>query len=124
MRLILAKLCKFDIQADVNKYKFYVIKTKYLDLIISTEKIKMDPAKVTAIRNWDRPTCVKEIRLFIGFCNFYRQFIRRFSNVASPLNAMTKKEAMKKQFVWTNKCKKDIPRAKESRVQSLYLLSL
>ena len=26
--------------------------------------------------------------------------------MASPLNAMTKKKAMKKQFAWTNKCKK------------------
>ena len=66
----------------------------------------MDPAKIAAIRNWDRPTCVKEIRSFIGFCNFYRQFICGFSNVASPLNAMTKKEAMKKQFAWTDECKK------------------
>ena len=72
VRLILAKLCEFGIQADVNKCEFYVIKTKYLGLIVSTEGIKMDPAKVAAIRNWDRSTCMKEIRLFIGFCNFYQ----------------------------------------------------
>ena len=90
----------------MNKYEFYITKTKYLGLIVSTEGIKMDPAKVAAICNWDKPTCVKEIHLFIGFCNFYWWFIRGFSNVASPLNAMTKKEAMKKQFAWTNKCKK------------------
>ena len=98
MRLVLAKLCEFGIQADVDKCKFHVTKTKYLGLIVSTKGIKIDLAKVAAIRNWDRPTCVKEIRLFIGFCNFYQRFIHRFSNMASPLNAITKKKAMKKQF--------------------------
>ena len=106
VRLVLAKLCEFDIQADVDKCEFYVTETKYLGLIVSTKRIKMEPKKVVTICNWDRPTCMKEIRSFIGFCNFYQQFIYGFSNVASPLNAVTKKEAMKKQFAWTNKCKK------------------
>ena len=50
--------------------------------------------------------CVKKIRLFIDFCNFYWRFICGFSNVASPLNAMTKKETIKKQFALTNDCKR------------------
>ena len=106
VRQVLAKLRKFGIQADVDKCDFYVTETKYLGLIVSTEGIKIDPAKVAAIRNWDRPTCVKKICSFISFCNFYQRFIHGFSNVASPLNAMTKKEAMKKQFAWTNECEK------------------
>ena len=68
---LLAKFCEFGIQIDVDKCKFYVTKTKYLGLIISTEGIKIDLAKVAAICNWDRSTCVKEIRSFISFCNFY-----------------------------------------------------
>lgn len=48
---VLAKLCKFGIQTDVNKCKFHVTETKYLDLIISKDGIKMNPAKVEAIKN-------------------------------------------------------------------------
>ena len=106
VQLVLVKLHEFGIQTDVNKCEFHVTKTKYLGLIVSMEGIIIDPAKVAAIRDWDRPTCVKEIHLFINFCNFYRKFIHGFSNVASSLNAMTKKEVMKKQFAWTNKYKK------------------
>ena len=98
MQLGLAKLREFGIQVDMDKCKFHVTKTKYLDLIVTTEGIKIDPIKVAAIRNWDRLTYVKEICLFISFCNFYQQFIHGFFNVASTLNAMTKKKAMKKQF--------------------------
>ena len=75
--------------------------TKYLSLIISTDGIKMDPSKVDAIKSWDTPTCVKEVRSFIGFCNFYRQFIRDFSKIAEPLNTLTKKDV---KFTWTKEC--------------------
>ena len=51
VRLVLAKLREFGIQADVDKYEFHVTETKFLGLIISTEGIKMDSAKVKAIQN-------------------------------------------------------------------------
>ena len=50
VRLVLTKLCKFEIQADVDKCEFHMTKTKYLGLIISTEGIKMDSAKIETIR--------------------------------------------------------------------------
>ena len=98
---VLTKLRKAGIQADVDKCEFYVTKTKYLGLIVSTDGIKMDPAKVDAIKQWDSPTCVREVRSFIGFCNFYRQFIRDFSKIAGPLNTLTKKDV---KFEWNEQC--------------------
>ena len=50
LQLVLAKLCEFDIQADVDKCEFHVTKTKYLGLIISTKRIRIDLAKIKAIR--------------------------------------------------------------------------
>ena len=50
VQLVLVKLCEFSIQANVDKCKFYVTKTKYLGLIISTKEIKIDSAKIKAIR--------------------------------------------------------------------------
>ena len=90
LKLVLAKLRKFEIQADVDKCKFYVTKTKYLGLIISTKRIKIDPAKIEAIRQWDTPTYVQEVYLFVRVCNFYRQFIRNFSKIAGLSNALIK----------------------------------
>ena len=94
VRLVLAKLREFEIQANVDKCKFHVIETKYLRLIINTKGIKMDPAKIEAIRQYDTPTCIQEVCSFVRFCNFYRQFIRNFSNIAGPLNALTKKDML------------------------------
>ena len=51
VRLVLAKFCEFGIQADMDKCEFHITEIKYLGFIVSTERIKMDPALVAAIRN-------------------------------------------------------------------------
>ena len=103
VRAILIKLREAGLQADVDKCEFHVTETKYLGLIISVDGIRMDPAKVKAIQEWEIPTCLREVRSFIGFCNFYRRFIRGFSKIAKPLDALTKKERI---FEWTSACEK------------------
>jgi hypothetical protein len=52
----------------------------------------MDPVKVAGVEEWKEPKTVKEIRKFLGFCNFYRRFIRGFSQIAKPLNTLLKKD--------------------------------
>ena len=52
----------------------------------------MDPEKIAAIINWNVPTNVKQVLLFLGFCNFYRRFIRDFIKIANPITALTKKD--------------------------------
>jgi hypothetical protein len=53
---------------------------------------RMDPVKIAGIKNWPIPTKVKEVRSFLGFCNFYRPFIRGFAHLACPLNELTCKD--------------------------------
>jgi hypothetical protein len=52
----------------------------------------MDPVKISGIKNWPTPSKVKDVRSFLGFCNFYRPFIRGFAHIAKPLNELTKKD--------------------------------
>ena len=44
-------------------------------MIIEENRISMDAGKLKGIRDWPTPTTVKEVRGFLGFGNFYRQFI-------------------------------------------------
>ena len=46
-------------------------------------------------------TNLKELRSFLGLANYYRRFVKGFSYIANPLNALTKKNA---PFVWTVTC--------------------
>src|SRR5712672_3612474 len=49
----------------------------------------MDPAKTAAIHDWPIPMKKKELQRFLGFCNFYRRFIRNYSHIAKPLTSLT-----------------------------------
>jgi hypothetical protein len=63
----------------------------------------MDPIKLKGITDWPAPKNVKEIRSFLGFGNFYRKFIKHYSDIASPLNTLLRKN---QKFQWTEECQK------------------
>ena len=45
------------------------------------ERIKTDKA-------WPEPKLTRDIQVFLGFANFYRRFIQRFSKIVAPLTSM------------------------------------
>ena len=81
-----------EIQANVDKCKFRIQKTKFIGLIISIKDIQIDLLKVSTIFNLAQPTFLHYVRLFFRFCNFYRRFIQDFFKLAKPLTGLTKKD--------------------------------
>lgn len=69
----------------------------YLGVILEKGVTRMDPVKVSGVRNWPIPTCVKDICKFLGFCNFYHVFMPGFTSHALPLNHLTCKG---EEFRW------------------------
>ena len=51
-------------------------------------------AKLKAVRDWAIPQNVRDIRSFLGFANYYRRFVRNFTEIADPLTSLTWKDAM------------------------------
>ena len=66
----------------------------FLGLILEEGVMRMDPAKIAGIATWPTPTSIKQVRSFLGFCNFYRPFIYQFSHIARPLNELTRKDTL------------------------------
>jgi hypothetical protein len=87
-----------DLFLKAKKCSFHKKQVEYLGIIIGQGKVKMDPMKVEGIAKWLTLTTVKDVRSFLGFCNFYRSFIANFSAMACPLNDLTKKQ---RQWSWT-----------------------
>ncbi len=44
--------------------------------------------RIEALKNWPEPKSERDIQVFLGFANFYRQFIQDFSKIAGPLTSM------------------------------------
>lgn len=110
IKKVLERLRKAGLQVDISKCQFEAIEISFLGLIISTKGIRMDPSKVAAIATWPTPRSVKDVQRFLGFANFYRQFIPQFSTIATPLIALTKKDT---PFKWSAECEAAFIRLKE-----------
>ena len=98
IKKVLEKLKQAGLYLDINKCQFHVKEVKYLRLIITTKGLKMDSKKIKIIVNWKTPRCVKDVQAFLGFVNFYRRFIHRYSRIAAPLSNLTKKD--QKSFIF------------------------
>jgi predicted aspartyl protease len=121
VKLVLSKLSKAGLQLDVDKCEFEQKQVKYLGYIVDVEQgIAVDPEKVEAIRNWQPPTSVRGVRGFIGFANYYRDFIPLFSNIATSLTNLTKKDV---PFRWTPECQSSFETLKELLIHAPILIS-
>ncbi|CEJ95270.1 Putative Pol-like protein [[Torrubiella] hemipterigena] len=111
VKKVLKRLQEAGLQVDIDKCKFEAISVKYLRFIIDAGKgIRVDPDKVRAIQQWESPRTVTEVRRFIGFANYYRQFIPEFSLLALPLIRLTKKDMT---FIWSGECQSAFEKLKE-----------
>ncbi len=54
---------------------------------------------------------MKEVRQFVGFCQYYRKFVKNFSHICQPLHELTKKNV---RFKWTAECQNAFDTLKEA----------
>jgi len=62
---------------------------EYLGYHLSLEGLNMSLDKIQTISNWPEPRKVKDIQSFLGFANFYHQFIFNYSDIVVPLTQLT-----------------------------------
>lgn len=84
-----------------SKCSFAQTKIQFLGHVIEHGRIRMDPAKVQAIQEWQPPTNVSELRSFLGLANYSRKFVRDYSKIALPLTELLKKS---QTWDWAGKC--------------------
>ena len=94
---VLGKLAQAGLKINPAKTTLVSREVSYLGHVVSAKGIKPNPAKVTAVLNLDKPTNVKEVRMFLGLTGYYRRFIPAFAAHAEPLNALTRKH---EEFRW------------------------
>ena len=84
----------------IKKYEFFIRKTDFIKFIIKLKRISMDLKKVKAIVSWQELENVIQLRLFLGFCNYYRRFIvQQLKNIKLFIRLIKKEELQ----VWGNK---------------------
>jgi hypothetical protein len=82
--------------------------------IVSHEGVKVDPNNIKAMMDWTIPKTLKNLRGFLGLTGYYHKFVQNYGRIATPLMALTKKDA----FSWTLEETKAFEQLKEVMCKS------
>lgn len=83
--------------------------------MVSAQGISTDPHKVQVVQNWPVPTCVKELRSFLGMAGYYRKFVRHFGIISKPLTDLLRKYTV---FAWTSVTQQSFDTLKSALAQA------
>ena len=92
VKWVLKRLYDKNIPITVEKCKFYTKRTDFIGFIIELRQISMDLKKVKAIVNWQDLENVTGLRSFLGFCNYYKKFIKKWLDKTELFTRITKKD--------------------------------
>ena len=97
LRAVLQKLRTAGLKLKPSKCNFFRDRISYLGHIVSKNGVETDPKKIKVIQKWPVPENVYDVRSFLGFTNYYRKFLFRYSRIARPLNELISGENAKKK---------------------------
>ena len=115
IQAVFDRLRQHHLKLKLKKCKFMMQSTIYLGFVVGSNGINPDPEKVQATRDIPTPLTVTDVRAIIGTCSYYRRFIPKFSEIARPLIALTRKNI---KFVWDAQCQEAFCSLKERLAQA------
>ena len=84
-----------------SKTKLFRKSIKLLGHVVSSEGIRVDDTKISAINNIAPPSNKTETRAYLGLTAFYRRFIPSYARIAQPLINLLKKNV---PFLFDDQC--------------------
>ncbi len=75
IHLILQTFEKHNLLMEPKKSFFYIQEIEYLDFIIRSGELAMNPEKIKTVKDWPISKNMKDSRGFLDFTNFYRSLI-------------------------------------------------
>lgn len=98
VKAVLQRLRENRLWAKLEKCEFFKQTVEFLGYVITPTGTAMDPTKIQVVLDWPIPRTVRDIRAFLGFANFYRRFIDRYSSIVNPLIQLTRQST---PWEWT-----------------------
>ena len=84
---------------------------KYLGRMVDKHGIRPDPDAVEAVLTWKSPRTELQLICFLGFANYYREFIKGYAHKVYPMQQLMRHKG--KQFTWNNAAEESFQRIKK-----------
>ena len=119
LRDVFTALRKGNLKLKKNKCEFFLEELDFLGMKVTTDGIKPSQDKIDKITTFPTPKNVKDVRSFTGLAQFYRKFIKGFSEIARPLFNLLQNN---RNFHWTKDCEIAFQALKDAICNDVILL--
>ena len=99
IKQVFERLRQANLTLEPKKAFFFRKTVTFLGHKISENGISTDDSNIDKVKNFAPPNKVKDVRSFLGLCNYYKRFIQNYSKIASPLQTLVRKNI---KFQWNN----------------------
>lgn len=100
---VLERIRDSGVKLSPKKCSFFKKSVTYLGHVLSERGIETDPHKIEKVKNYPAPSSLKELRQFCGFANYYRKFIKNYSQIMQPLEQLLKSnDTNPESLIWTD----------------------
>ena len=90
VELVLQRLRREKLYAKRSKCALFQREVEFLGHYVGVDGVRVMEDKLQAVTDWPVPSCVRDVRAFLGLTGFYRRFIRGYNQTALPLTALTR----------------------------------
>lgn len=97
LSLVLERLQRFGLTCSLEKCSFVKTELVYLGHKVTSDGNAPQTRHLEALEAAQVPTNRKEVRSFLGICNWLREYIPQFAHVAAPLTDLL---STKKRWSW------------------------
>jgi hypothetical protein len=109
LTVVVERLIKAWLKLKPSKVHLFQRSVEFLEHLVSENGVAPHPGKISDVVNWPVPTCVKDVRAFVGLAGYYRRFVSGFSTIAASLYDLMCKGH---KFVWNEACQESFDELK------------
>jgi hypothetical protein len=116
---VLRKLTRAGFTTNATKCHFCREEARFLGHRIDRTGVSADPERIAAILHYPVPRNSKQLRQFLGTCNFHSRFIVGYANYVAPLTPLLKQGA---RWRWTQEKQDAFLNLRECFARSIHLV--
>ena len=108
---VFACMKRSGLKCKPSKCEILMDSINYLGRMVYSHGIRPDPIAVEAVLTWKSPKTEHHLMSFLGFANYYREFIKGYADKVYPMQQLRRHKG--KNFTWNNAAEESFQRIKK-----------